>query len=85
MPIFRSLQFCKSTNGYKLPSTGISYTRTREIVLAALAFLGHETGKFGLYSLRSGGATEAANAGIKDRLLKRHGRWKSESAKDWLC
>ena len=36
----------------------------------------------GTYSLRSGGATAAANAGEPDRLFKRHGRWASESAKD---
>ena len=33
-------------------------------------------------SLRSGGATAAANAGVHDRLFKRHGRWRSETAKD---
>ena len=37
---------------------------------------------FGLHSLRAGGATAAANAGIPDRLFKRHGRWRSETAKD---
>ena len=36
----------------------------------------------GTHSLRSGGATAAANAGVPDRLFKRHGRWASESAKD---
>lgn len=36
----------------------------------------------GTHSLRSGGATAAANAGVPDRLVKRHGRWASESAKD---
>ena len=36
----------------------------------------------GTQSLRSGGATAADNAGIPDRLFKRHGRWSSESAKD---
>ncbi|KAL5497418.1 hypothetical protein EMCRGX_G013885 [Ephydatia muelleri] len=35
-----------------------------------------------MHSLRAGGATAAANAGVPDRLFKRHGRWKSESAKD---
>ena len=60
----------------------MSYTRTREIVLEAFACLGYEKRKFGLHSLRSGGATAAANAGIKDRLFRRHGRWKSENAKD---
>ena len=37
---------------------------------------------YGLHSLRSGGASAVANAGISDRLFKRHGRWKSDRAKD---
>ena len=40
----------------------------------------------GTHSLRSGwvtaGANAGANAGVPDRLFKRHGRWVSESAKD---
>ena len=36
----------------------------------------------GTHSLRSGGATAAANAGVPDRPFKRHGSWASESAKD---
>ena len=39
---------------------------------------------FGLHSFRSGGATAAANNGVKYRLFKRHGRWKSEKARWWL-
>ena len=35
-----------------------------------------------MFSLRSGGASQAAKAGVPDRLFKRHGRWKSENAKD---
>ena len=35
-----------------------------------------------IFSLRSGGATAAAQAGIPDRLFKRHGHWSSDSAKD---
>ena len=34
------------------------------------------------YSLRAGGASAAANAGVKDRLFKHHGHWWSETAKD---
>jgi len=37
---------------------------------------------FGLHSLKAGGATAAAVAGVQDRLFKKHGRWKSENAKD---
>ena len=60
----------------------LSYTRLRELFLNKLAELGFDPKQFGLHSLRSGGATAAANAGIPDRLFKRHGRWQSESAKD---
>ena len=35
-----------------------------------------------VFSLRSGGVTAAANAGVNDRCLKRHGRWKVDSSKD---
>ena len=36
----------------------------------------------GTRSLRSSGATAAADADVLDRLFKRHCRWASESAKD---
>ena len=48
------------------------------IVLQNLAALGLDPKRFGLHSLRSGGASAAANAGVPDRLFKRHGRWRSE-------
>ena len=41
-----------------------------------------DTSIIGRHSLRAGGATAAANAGVPDRFFKRHGRWSSESAKD---
>ena len=31
----------------------------------------------GTHTLRRGGATAAANAGLPDRLFKRHARWAS--------
>ena len=37
---------------------------------------------YGLHSLRSCGATAACNFCVPDRLFKRHGRWRSENAKD---
>ena len=36
---------------------------------------------YGTHSMRSGGASVAANAGVPDRLFKRHGRWSSDKAK----
>ena len=48
----------------------------------AFSQLGYSTKLFGLHSLGSGGATAAVIAGVNDRLFKRHGRWRSEKAKD---
>ena len=50
--------------------------------MAKIAQMGWDPKLYGMHSLRAGGATAAANAGVPDRLFKRHGRWKSESAKD---
>ena len=55
--------------------------RARELVKDALKGL-PDVSKLSLYSLRAGGATSAACAGIPDRLFKHHGRWASENAKD---
>ena len=32
-PFFRSLQYCRKSQSYRLRSTGLSYTRTREVIL----------------------------------------------------
>ena len=40
------------------------------------------TKAYGLHSLRSGGVSAAANLGVTDRLLLKHGRWKSARVKD---
>ena len=62
----------------------ISYTLAREFLLNSLVELSFPNSSYVLHSVRSGGA--AANAGISDRLFKRHGRWKSHRANspaDW--
>ena len=79
--LFRGIVHTKK--GGRLRASGsLSYTRMRELLLAKLSSLGFNAKSFGVHSLRSGGATAAANAGVPDRLFKRHGRWRSESAKD---
>jgi pyocin large subunit-like protein len=69
-------------NSYKLRSGTFSYTTAREIILSALETLGLNKKYFGLPSLRSGGATAAAAAKVEDRLFKKHGRWRTDKAKD---
>ena len=79
--LFRGIT--RSKNGVKLRlQGGLSYTRMRDLLLEKLSAVGLDAKKYGLHSLRAGGATAAANAGVPDRLFKRHGRWRSENAKD---
>lgn len=81
MHLFRGIIHTKS--GEKLRQKGgLSYTRMRELLLHKLAELGLDSKQFGLHSLRSGGASAAANVGVPDRFFKCHGRWRSENAKD---
>ena len=79
--LFRGIVHTKS--GDKLrASGGLSYTRVRELVLEKLVAIGLNKRQFGVHRLRSGGASAAAQAGVPDRWFKRHGRWRSENAKD---
>lgn len=79
--LFRPI--CKTAKSEKLRESGaISYSCLRELFKKKLRELNYDPDKFGLHSLRAGGATAAANNGVPDRLFKRHGRWKSDSAKD---
>ena len=74
---------CKTKSGDRLRESGsISYTCLYELFKKKLVELGCNPSDFGLHSMRVGGATQAANAGVSDMLFKRHGRWKSENAKD---
>ena len=60
----------------------MSDTRARELFLALIEKADISPEGFGLHSLRSGGATAAANAGVQDRLLQRHGGWKCSSSQN---
>ena len=75
--LFRGLS--RTKKGYRLrPSGSSSYTRVRELVLERIKAIGLDPRQFGLHSLRSGGASAVANAGV----VKCYGQWHSENAKD---
>lgn len=79
--LFRPI--CKTARGEALRESGsISYSCLRHLFKKKLSDLGYDPGEFGLHSLRAGSATAAANNGVSDRLFKRHGRWKTDKAKD---
>ena len=68
--IFRGIENTK--NGQKLRKINktLSYMTVRGHVLDFLANIGLDPTKFGLHSLRSGGASAAASLGVNDRFLK---------------
>ena len=84
LPLFRPLT--KTKSGYSLRNAKLSYTRCREIFKTTLKDLGYDPKDYGLHSLRSGGATAVINnntsKAVSERLLKLHGRWKTDEAKD---
>ena len=75
---------CLTKGGYKFRKSNrkMSYSNLRDLFIEALSPYISDVKRYCLHSLRSGGATAAANNGVKDRLFKRHGRWVSENAKD---
>jgi hypothetical protein len=54
----------------------------REVFIDAFKPFVSDIKKYGLHSLRSGDVTIAVNLGISDRLFKKNGRWRSETAKN---
>ena len=79
--VFRGIN--KTKTGEKLrKGGGLSYSRTPEILLEKIKAMDWDPSQFGMHSLRAGGATATANAGVPDWLFKQHGRWRSETAKD---
>ena len=84
LPLFRSLT--KKKSGYILRNGRLSYSRCREILKAALEELGYNPKGYGLHSLRAEGTTSVVTAdtsnAVLEWLLKLHGRWKSNVAKD---
>ena len=80
--IFRAVTRSKARCYLKRIDRPISYSTVRDRVLSAIASIGLDRKLFGIHSLRRGGATHACRTGVNDRLFKKHGRWRSENAKD---
>ena len=80
--IFRPMSQHKSTHRLINDNRHISYTTFREQLKLDLSRILPNVSQFSTHSLRAGGATAAANAGVSDRIIQRHGRWKSSSSKN---
>lgn len=68
--------------GYKLRQAALSYSRAREQFRQMISELGLDSNEFGLHSLRSGGASQAARSGVSGRVWRRHDGWRSIQAAD---
>ena len=72
--IFRGIENTKNGQNLRNIDKPLRYTTARGHFLDLLANIGLDPKKFGLHSLRSGGALAAANHGVNDRLFKKYGR-----------
>ena len=79
-PLFRRVLHTK--RGVRLRKEAMSYSRAKELIRKELGKEGLDPTKFGIHSLRSGGASAAAALGVPDRLFQRHGGWRSEKARN---
>ena len=85
LPLFRPLVFQRSSFSYSLKGGKLSYTTSRDILRETLSGLDYKPNDYFLHSLRAGDITSAVHQSsnsISERLLKKHGRWKSDFAKD---
>ena len=80
--VFRAATRTKAGAYLKQINWPISYTTARKNILSAIDSIGLNKKLFGTHSFRRGGATHSCRNGISDRLFKKHGRWRSDNAKD---
>lgn len=79
--LFRAINISKGHCMLIFKDKNISYTRSRECTRELCHSLDEKL-TIGLHSLTSGGATTAVNNHVEEMGLKRHGRWKTDFAKD---
>ena len=76
----------KDSNGAWIgeAKTPLSYSRARQILMEKFQPITDKVPEFnfGTHSGRIGGATTAKEAGVEDRLLDEHGRWKNPQSKN---
>lgn len=79
-PLFREMKAGK--HGKVDLGEKLRYSSARARVLSTFKAIGLDERKYGLHSLRSGGASAASDAGISDRLISSHGGWRSEASRN---
>ena len=84
--IFRGVFHQSRSNewGLRRQNKPLSYTALSEMFQKRLRNIGQEEGGYSLHSLRAGGVTLAAAAGVAEKMYKAHGRWRSEAVKSYV-
>ena len=85
LPLFRLLVHYRVSATYSRRNGKLSYTSCREIPRDTLKKLAFNPEDCGVDSLRSGGITSVvhnSSNSVPEKLLKLHGRWKTDAAKD---
>ena len=77
--IFSHLSATKTCHILRKDMKHMSYSNMRSIFLEAFKPHVSDMNRYCLHSLRAGGTSAAANHGISDRMLKRHGRRVSDA------
>lgn len=80
--IFRKILVSSKKRRLSEINIPVSYSTARALLLKNLSAIKLNSSNYGLHSFRIGGATETAIAGVNDRIIKKHGRWKTNKAKD---
>ena len=76
-------RLAKTDDGHKVfKDKGISYSAIHKAFKNAISNIVDDKSNYGLHSLRSGGASAAANNNISDRKISKQGRWKSEKSRN---
>ena len=80
--LFRPCYISKGVSNIIKTNKRLSYTRVRECILSKLKLVAPSL-NLGTHSLKASGANAAAIViGISERCFIRHGRWKTDIAKD---
>jgi hypothetical protein len=80
--LFRRVVKIKNRSLLQSRNVPLSYNVVRSLVKKKACSIGLKSESYGTHSMRAGGSSAAANAGVNDRAFQRHGRWASVSAKN---
>ena len=76
-------RLAKTRSGHiAIKNRGISDSTMRELFKKSLVGIVENIDDYSTHSLRSGGASTAANNGISDRRISKQGRWKSDRGRN---